>query len=96
MTWKCLRDYLTNTKQTYAEYLRTDHWQDVRRRFWASRLHNGTCYVCGSRERRGGASGGGGPEDVRERRAVKALLRFHGFKVLKTEVLTEDNHARES
>jgi hypothetical protein len=48
MTWKYLRRYLEHNNITYAEYLRTEHWQDVRRRFWASKLHDGKCYACGT------------------------------------------------
>ena len=35
-------------KIEYQDYLRSEHWQDVRRRFCASKLHHGGCYICGS------------------------------------------------
>lgn len=50
MTWRCLREFLKERNISYPQYLQTDHWKDVRRRFWASKLHNRTCYVCGGRE----------------------------------------------
>ena len=28
----------------------SDHWKDVRQRFWHSKLHKKSCYVCGSTE----------------------------------------------
>jgi 5-methylcytosine-specific restriction endonuclease McrA len=34
----------------YQDYLRSEHWQDVKRRFRASKLHHAGCYVCGSAE----------------------------------------------
>lgn len=52
MTWKYLRRYLADNKLSYAEYLETDHWKDVRRRFWASKMHDGSCYACARRDRR--------------------------------------------
>lgn len=48
MTWKYLRSFLSQNRMTYQEYLRSEHWKDVRARYWASKLHNRTCYVCGS------------------------------------------------
>jgi hypothetical protein len=51
MTWRYLRAYLANNKMTYAQYLNSEHWQDVRARFWAGRLHNGTCSCCGGRNK---------------------------------------------
>ena len=51
MTWKCLREYLAEHKTTYAEYLDTEHWKTTRKRFWESKLHNGACYSCGSKEK---------------------------------------------
>jgi 5-methylcytosine-specific restriction endonuclease McrA len=35
---------------TYAEYLSSEHWQDVRKRFYASKLFHGCCGGCGVRE----------------------------------------------
>ena len=35
-------------RSEYEGYLRSEHWQDVRRRYWNSKLHDGCCYVCGS------------------------------------------------
>lgn len=32
----------------YQDYLKSEHWQDVRRRYCASKLHKGGCYICGS------------------------------------------------
>jgi hypothetical protein len=39
--------YLEENGITYQEYLASEHWKDLRRRFWASKLHNRTCFVCG-------------------------------------------------
>lgn len=50
MTWKYLRDYLSKNKISYQEYLLSDHWKDVRSRFWKSKLHKGCCYACRSKE----------------------------------------------
>lgn len=41
----------------YAEYMRSEAWQEVRRRFWASKLPK-ACYVCGNDE---------GPKDLHHR-----------------------------
>lgn len=49
--WAYLTDYLKAHGITYQEYLHGEHWQDVRRRFWACKLHNKTCQVCGGRDR---------------------------------------------
>jgi 5-methylcytosine-specific restriction endonuclease McrA len=46
--WNYLTDYLRANKITYKDYLQSEHWKDVRKRFWKSKLHNGTCYTCGS------------------------------------------------
>lgn len=51
MTWKYLRIYLHEKGISYAEYLQTDHWENIRKRFWASKLHKGCCYVCGGKTR---------------------------------------------
>lgn len=37
-------------KAEYEDYLRSEHWQDVRRRYRASKLNHGGCYICGSSE----------------------------------------------
>lgn len=34
--------------KSYAEYLRSDHWRDLRNRYYESKLSS-RCYVCGSR-----------------------------------------------
>ena len=49
MTWKYLRRYLEENRISYQEYLASDHWMDIRSRFWKSKLHKGACDVCGSR-----------------------------------------------
>lgn len=49
MSYNYLSGYLDWEGLTYEQYLASDHWQDVRRRFWASGLHNHACYVCGHR-----------------------------------------------
>lgn len=51
MTWKYLRRYLADNGLTYKQYLASDHWQDLRRRVWASPLHKKRCYACGAKER---------------------------------------------
>lgn len=33
----------------YTEYLKSEHWQDVRRRFYQSKLYWGGCHCCGNR-----------------------------------------------
>ena len=45
--WKYFHNYLDGNNITYQEYLESDHWKDLRKRFWASKLHNRSCYVCG-------------------------------------------------
>jgi 5-methylcytosine-specific restriction endonuclease McrA len=32
---------------TYAAYLQSPHWQELRRRYFASKLFKGQCYSCG-------------------------------------------------
>jgi len=44
--WKKLNSYLDRNGISYQQYLKGEHWQDVRRRYWKSKLHNGGCYVC--------------------------------------------------
>ncbi len=48
MTWKYLRTYLATHKITYRQYLESDHWKQLRSRFWASKLHKRRCVVCGA------------------------------------------------
>jgi 5-methylcytosine-specific restriction endonuclease McrA len=48
--WKYLTQYLTANKISYKEYLLTDHWKDVRNRFWKSKLHHYKCYVCEAKQ----------------------------------------------
>jgi len=45
---KKLYEYLKRNNMTYAQYLSSDHWKDVRNRFWKSKIHHGKCYACGS------------------------------------------------
>lgn len=47
MPRKYLTRYLNENGITYQQYLASEHWQDVRRRYWASKLHDRTCYACG-------------------------------------------------
>lgn len=35
----------------YQEYLKTDHWQNVKLRYYQSKLPK-TCYICGTKEHR--------------------------------------------
>jgi len=44
--WQRRRNYLALHNITYEDYLKTDHWKDVRKRYWKSKLHNGKCYAC--------------------------------------------------
>ena len=46
MRYKKGRIYLT--KSEYREYLQSEHWKDVKRRFRKSKLATGRCYICGS------------------------------------------------
>lgn len=48
MTWKYLRSYLAENRITYQQYLESDHWNNLRARFWASKMHRGERWVCGS------------------------------------------------
>lgn len=48
MTWKYLRSYLEANRMSYQQYLASEHWKQLRLRFWASKLHGGRCYVCGA------------------------------------------------
>lgn len=47
--WQYLIDYLKVNRITYAQYLQSEHWKDVRKRFWNSKLHNNSCYACGNK-----------------------------------------------
>ena len=47
--WSYLTKYLRNNEITYSEYLQTEHWKDVKKRFWSSKLHHGECQVCGAK-----------------------------------------------
>ena len=40
--------YLRSRGITYQEYLKSDHWKNIRRRYFRSKLYKG-CYICGSR-----------------------------------------------
>lgn len=35
---------------SYAEYLRSPHWQALRKRFYRSRLYEGGCYCCARKD----------------------------------------------
>ncbi len=48
--YKKLYGYLRKNKITYSQYLQSEHWKDVRARFWKSKLHHYQCYICGSTE----------------------------------------------
>lgn len=37
------------TRKEYGEYLFSEHWKDVKSRFWQSRMPK-SCFVCGSHE----------------------------------------------
>lgn len=45
---KKLYNYLKNNHMTYQQYLQSDHWKDVRSRFWASKLCHNKCESCGA------------------------------------------------
>ena len=47
----------TVDREGYAEYIRSEAWQEVRRRFWASKLPK-ECYCCGRED---------GPKDLHHR-----------------------------
>jgi 5-methylcytosine-specific restriction endonuclease McrA len=47
----------TVDRSGYAEYIQSEAWQEVRRRFWASRLPK-DCYCCGRKD---------GPKDLHHR-----------------------------
>ena len=49
--WKYFHNFLVANRISYQDYLLSDHWKDVRRRFWASKLHNGSCFVCSSKDK---------------------------------------------
>jgi 5-methylcytosine-specific restriction endonuclease McrA len=49
--WNYLLNYLRDNRITYRQYLQSPHWHDVRKRFWNSKLCDGTCEVCGGTER---------------------------------------------
>ena len=38
------------TREALQEYLKSDKWADVKRRFRKSKLYTGKCYVCGSKK----------------------------------------------
>lgn len=37
------------TYETYKEYLQSEHWKDIKKRFYKSKLNKHKCYVCGNR-----------------------------------------------
>ena len=47
----------TVDRDGYAEYIQSEAWQEVRRRFWASKLPK-ECYCCGQED---------GPKDLHHR-----------------------------
>jgi hypothetical protein len=47
--WSYLLKYIRAQKISYDDYLKTAHWKDVRKKYWNGKLHNKTCYVCGSK-----------------------------------------------
>ena len=49
--WEYLNDYLRKERITYQQYLQSDHWQDVRKRYWKSKLHDGSCWACGEKNK---------------------------------------------
>jgi len=48
---KYLNEYLNSEGITYQQYLQSEHWQDVRKRYWKSKLYNGGCYACGAKNK---------------------------------------------
>jgi len=49
--WTYLTNYLASQKITYQEYLSSAHWQDVRKRYYASKLNGGGCWACGRKDK---------------------------------------------
>ena len=35
-------------REEYTEYLKSEHWENTKKRFYASKLHKNKCMVCGS------------------------------------------------
>jgi hypothetical protein len=48
MTYKYLRNYLKRQGISYRQYLATEHWQTLKRRFRKSKLVKNRCYCCGA------------------------------------------------
>ena len=43
-----LYNFIVGSKYTsYKNYLQSEHWKDVKRRFYKSKLNHKKCYVCG-------------------------------------------------
>lgn len=49
-TWQLRNQYLEQQGITYLQYLETEHWKDLKKRFRASKLCKNRCAVCGSRQ----------------------------------------------
>lgn len=49
-TWDYLGNYLQHHNITYKEYLQSEHWYDVRNRFYKSKLCKNRCEACGNRD----------------------------------------------
>jgi hypothetical protein len=46
--WSFLTNYLRKEKITYNQYLQSEHWKDLKERYWKSKLNNFRCYACGN------------------------------------------------
>lgn len=49
--WDSYHQYLREHKITYWQYLRSDHWNQVKRRFYRRLNHKHQCEACKSRKR---------------------------------------------
>ena len=46
-------DYLRSKDMTYQDYLKSEHWKDIRRRYFRGKLfkrYKRGCYICGAKE----------------------------------------------
>lgn len=48
MTWNYLHRYLKTNKITYDQYLQSEHWKQLKDKFYLSKLCKYECYACGS------------------------------------------------
>ena len=51
MTWSYLYRYLKINKMTYVQYLQSEHWKQLKDKFYHSKMGKHKCYACGKAEK---------------------------------------------